>query len=147
MAKNKRILIIEDEISLRNVLRDELVQNGFSVREAKNGAEGLEMALTNHPDLILLDLVMPVMDGMTMLKKLRQQKWGKTAVVIILTNLISKNNAVNHFLTQSQHTYFLEKSNVKIGDVVKKIQERLSEVKPATQLSLKQKPNGAKSQK
>lgn len=130
MANNKRVLIIEDEASLRNVLRDQLVQDGFSVQEAKNGAAGLQVALDTHPDLILLDLVMPVMDGMTMLKKLRQDDWGKTAPVIILTNLVSKNSLVNQYLTQTKHSYFLEKSNMKIEDVVVKIRERLRE--PAT---------------
>lgn len=143
--KNKSILIVEDEPPQRNILRDELIQAGFSVLEAKNGVEGLEVALANHPDLILLDLVMPVMDGMTMLKKLRQNDWGATAVVIILTNLISKNNEVNNFLTQTKHTYFLEKSNVKIADVVKKIKERLNEVKPVSQPSGKNKPAETKS--
>lgn len=127
MANKKIVLIVEDEASLRNVLRDQLVQDGFSVMEAKNGAAGLKMALDSHPDLILLDLVMPVMDGLTMLKKLRREKWGKTAPVIILTNLVSKNPLVNQYLTQTHHTYFLEKSNIKIDEVVVKVRERLSE--------------------
>lgn len=128
MENKKIILIIEDETPLRNVLRDQLVQDGFSVQEAKNGADGLKVALDNHPDLILLDLVMPVMDGMTMLKQLRQDDWGKTAPVIILTNLVSNNSLVNQYLTQTQHSYFLEKTDVKIEDVVVKVRERLSEV-------------------
>lgn len=127
MKNKETILIVEDDAMLRNALHEKLTSVGFTMLEANNGYEGLRAALDKHPDLILLDLVMPVMDGMAMLKELRQDDWGKTARVIILTNLPSDNNLVNQYLTQSQHSYYLEKSDLKIEDVVKKVQERLSE--------------------
>ena len=83
----KTILIIEDEKSLRNAVVDLLHAKSFLVIEAKNGREGMELALSKHPDLILLDLIMPEMDGMSVLKKIREDKWGVTVPVIILTNL------------------------------------------------------------
>ncbi len=121
-----KILIVEDETPLMNALRDKLVREGFMAFGAKNGEEGLKTALEEHPDLILLDLVMPKMDGMTMLKKLRSQnEWGKTARVIILTNLTSADEQRNRDVAENEPSYYLVKSDWKIEDVVKKIKEEL----------------------
>mgnify|MGYP001559852829 CR=1 FL=1 len=122
----KTILIVEDELSLRNALCDKLTHEGFAVLEAKNGKEGLEVALREHPDLILLDLVMPKMDGMTMMKKLRgENEWSKTVPVIILTNLAGDNDQLLQDINETEPSYYIVKSNWKIEDVVAKIQERL----------------------
>lgn len=127
MNKKKIVLIIEDDAPLHNALHDKLVREGFIVSDATNGQEGLALALREHPDVLMLDLGLPVMDGMTMLKKLRQDAWGKNAAVIILTNLTSNNVRVNQYLTQSKHVYFLEKNEWKIEDVLLKVRERLAE--------------------
>ncbi|MBI5422209.1 response regulator [Candidatus Peregrinibacteria bacterium] len=82
----KTVLVVEDESLLRKSLVSALKAAKFKVVEAKNGKEGLERALKHRPDLILLDLIMPVMDGLTMLKKLRKDEWGKNVFVYILTN-------------------------------------------------------------
>ncbi len=63
MRSPNRILLVEDDSSLRETLADVLVDEGFEVSAAANGREALEKLAANHPDLILLDLVMPVMDG------------------------------------------------------------------------------------
>ena len=73
----KKILIVEDDNSVRKVFKDRLLQEGFSIIEASDGEEGLATALKEHPDLILLDILMPKMDGMTMLSKLHQDEWGR----------------------------------------------------------------------
>lgn len=125
MENQKKILIVEDETSLRNALRDKLLLEGFIVLEAKNGEEGLGVALRDHPDLILLDIIMPKMDGLTMLKKLREDVWGKNTKVILLTNL-SDNEKVSEALLQGSYDY-LVKSDWKIEDVVTKIRARLGE--------------------
>ncbi len=121
--KQKIILVVEDETALRNALGDKLKHGGFSVLEAKNGKEGLEAALREHPDLILLDIVMPVMDGMAMFKKLREDVWGKNAKVIMLTNLNDAEN-VAEAMEQGSFNYFV-KSDWKIEDVVAKVREKL----------------------
>lgn len=120
---NKKILIVEDELSLRGALRDKLIREGFNVLEAKNGEEGLRVALREHPDLILLDIIMPVMDGMTMLKRLREDVWGKEAKVVMLTNL-SDNEKLAEAITHGSYEY-LVKSDWKIENVVAKIKEKL----------------------
>lgn len=125
---NKKILIIEiveEDAPLRNVLKDKLIREGFDVLEAKNGKQGLDVALRNHPDLILLDILMPVMNGITMLKKLRKDAWGKNVKVIMLTNL-SENEKVADAMMQGSHDYFV-KSDWKIDDIVAKIKEKLTE--------------------
>ena len=120
----KTILIIEDEESLLQALKDKISrENHCNILEAKNGKEGLEMALKKHPDLILLDIIMPVMDGMTMLKKLREDKWGKDAKVIILSNLSDAEKA-SESLEQGVHDY-LVKTDWHIDDVVKKVRGTL----------------------
>ena len=85
--KKKSILIVEDELSLQKVLTEKLSHEGYLIIQASNGQEGLDSALREKPDLILLDILMPVMDGSAMLEKLRADEWGKKAKVIIIINL------------------------------------------------------------
>lgn len=125
--KNKKILIVEDETPLRNALREKLTREDFGILEAKNGEEGLEVALREHPDLVLLDIVMPRMDGLTMMKKLRQaNEWGKKVPIILLTNLTADDDKINQAITDNEPAYYLVKSNYTIEDLVEKIRERLS---------------------
>jgi CheY-like chemotaxis protein len=119
----KKILIIEDETVLIKILEEKLVAEKLKVLKAKNGKEGLATALAEKPDLILLDIVMPVMDGIAMLKKLRKDPWGETAKVIILTNLIndetiSKSEKLNV-------SNYLIKSDWKLVDLVDKVKKQL----------------------
>jgi len=120
----KKILIVEDESSLLSALVEKLTKEGFETLEAKNGEEGLVMAKKEKPDLILLDIVMPVMDGITMLKQMRNSDWGKEISVIMLTNL-SEDDKVDESLENGAFEY-LVKSDWKLEDVVKKIRIRLS---------------------
>src|SRR3989338_8237730 len=120
---NKKVLIVEDETPLRNAVGDILSFEGFTVFQARNGQEGLDIALKEHPDLILLDLMMPVMDGLTMLGKLRQDPdWGKDASVILLTNINDPEKIAQ--ATEAGTYDFLVKSDWNIEDVVKKIKAR-----------------------
>ncbi len=122
---DKKILIVEDETPLRNAVSDILTFEGFEVFQAKNGQEGLDAALTHHPDLILLDLMMPIMDGLTMLEKLRQDPvYGSKAAVILLTNINDPEKVA--MATEAGSYDFLVKSDWNIEDVVKKIKGRLN---------------------
>jgi DNA-binding response OmpR family regulator len=78
----KSILIVEDELRIRFLLRDYLMKEDYNVFEASNGEEGLFMFSTQKIDLVLLDIMMPIMDGLTMLEKLREVS---TVPVILLT--------------------------------------------------------------
>ncbi len=79
MKAQKTILVVEDEKILRDAVTDILRLKNFLSLEARNGKEGVELALREHPDLILLDLIMPAMDGMAAFKKIRQDAWGRRA--------------------------------------------------------------------
>ncbi len=119
----KTILIVEDESAIRNVLIDKFSSKDFIAIGARNGEEGLEVALDKHPDLILLDVIMPKMDGMTMLSKLREDTWGEKVKVILLTNL---NDPEKTLEAMKNGAYdYLVKSDWKIDDVVDKVKERL----------------------
>jgi DNA-binding response OmpR family regulator len=122
-AAEKKILVVEDEEPLRRILADELLEAGFQVVEAKNGAEGLEVAIAEKPDLILLDIVMPKMDGMNMLKRLRKHKWGKSVKVILLTNL--ENDSGKTIEAARYGVYeFMVKSRWKMKGVISYIRSK-----------------------
>lgn len=114
----KKILIVEDEQDLIEIIDEKFTREGFTVLKAGDGVEGLKVSLKEHPDLILLDIVMPRMDGLTMLKKLRQDSWGKTAEVILLTNLSPTEKSPTD-------TEYLIKSDWKLQDIVDKVKKKL----------------------
>jgi DNA-binding response OmpR family regulator len=115
----KKILIVEDEIAYVKLLRTRLEFN-YKVLDASNGKDGLAIAKKEHPDLILLDIIMPIMDGMAMLKELRKDHWGKEAKVILLTNLEASEKIVTQVTTDLPIYYFV-KSDVKLDDLLDKI--------------------------
>lgn len=78
----KSILVVEDEIRIRFLLRDYLIKDNFNIFEASNGEEGLEIFSKQKIDLVISDIMMPKMDGITMLEKLRE---ASTVPVILLT--------------------------------------------------------------
>ena len=118
-----KILIVEDEPTLLTALVDKFAREGFTVLTAENGQNGLKSALKNHPDLILLDIIMPVMDGLTMLNKLREDGQDKHTKVILLTNL-SDPGKIPESVAKSVCGY-LVKSDWKIEDVVKRVNKEL----------------------
>lgn len=106
-----KIAIIEDELSIVQMYEFKLTRDGFDVKTAANGKEGLELCEDFRPDLILLDLRMPVMTGEDMLEKLRTTQWGANIRVVVLTN-ISRDEApaklrllhVDRFIVKAHYT-------------------------------------------
>ena len=121
--KSKTIAIIEDDPVLAKTLEDALKDAGYKTVRADNGKTGLALVLKEHPDLILLDIVMPQMDGITMLNSLRQDYWGGDVPVIVLSNL-SEPAEITEALAHSAFDY-LVKSSWKLNDVVKKVESKL----------------------
>jgi len=121
----KTVLIVDDEPSLSSALIDVFIQADYNVLLAKDGEQGLVFAKKNHPDIILLDIIMPVMDGVTMLKKLRKDAWGKQAKVIMLTNLSSPDEEAMA-LSNNVEDYII-KSDWKIQDVVGLVNKKIGE--------------------
>ncbi len=105
------IAIVEDDTALSEMYRFKFERSGFRVETAQNGREGLDLAKKAKPDLILLDLRMPIMSGDEMLAQMRATDWGNDIRVIILTN-ISKSEApmglrflhVDRYIVKAHHT-------------------------------------------
>jgi len=87
------ILLVEDEPNVVSVIKRGLADYGFEVSVAANGATGLQMALDNDFDLVILDVMLPVMDGIQVCKLIRQQK--QSVPIIMLTALDSTENIVS----------------------------------------------------
>ncbi|OGE19736.1 hypothetical protein A3J19_01000 [Candidatus Daviesbacteria bacterium RIFCSPLOWO2_02_FULL_41_8] len=119
----KKILLIEDEVVLLELLAGKFNDSGFAVTTAQSAEAGIKLALRSHPDLILLDLILPKMDGLTMLKKLRKDKWGIGVPVIILSNL-NDQKKISEAMKIGVYD-FLVKSNVKLAEVVEQVREVL----------------------
>lgn len=116
----KKILIIEDDNILLEMYQDKFIKEGFEAIIAENGKIGLEKVINQKPDIILLDLMMPVMDGKRMLSKLREFPQFKRLPVIILTNAGQVDN-IKETQRYDNACDFLIKSNVSVDEVVKKV--------------------------
>ena len=123
-TEKKTILIVEDDLALRNVLVDKLTDEGFNVVQAVNGEDGLKVAEEKRPSLILLDIFMPQMDGITMLSKLRtMDAWGKHVTVLVLTNSTDAQTIAR--VSDFGGTDFLIKSEWSLEALVTRIREKL----------------------
>lgn len=126
VGKKTSVLVIEDEEIINKTYSEELRAYGLVVFSAGNGREGLALALKEKPDIILLDIMMPVMDGLTMMDKLRAtDEYGKTVPIILLTNRSPDEEGVLRAVVKNEPEYFLVKSDWKIDQVIVKIKERL----------------------
>jgi CheY-like chemotaxis protein len=116
---NTVLLIVEDDESIRQLYATAFTQAGIQVLEAKNGLEGVELALEHHPDAILMDIVMPIMPGHEAVKKIRLDPWGRHAKVIYLTNM---SDAENVFLAVEQGSEeYIIKANTPVKEVVNQV--------------------------
>lgn len=109
---------------LRRPMAIKLESEGFTVLEGQNGKTGLDIALAAHPDLILLDILMPEMDGIEVLKKLRGDVWGKTAKVVVLTHL----NNMEKIAEAAEYgaKEYIVKSDIKLDDLTEKVKTVLA---------------------
>lgn len=121
--KQKKVLVVDDDENLRMALTDKLKGIGFEVLEAKDGEEGLAKSFESHPDIILLDVMMPTMNGIDMLKKLRADDWGKDVQVIMLT-VLENAETLAEAMSSGSFTYMV-KTDVNVDRIVAKINEIL----------------------
>ena len=117
------ILVVEDEVAMLKAVANALSESGFEVLEAQDGEQGLALAMEKHPDLILLDLLMPKMDGLTMLKQLRKDEWGKRVKVMLLTQM-SESDRIAEALSYDAFQY-LHKPDWNLNDVVEHVRQAL----------------------
>jgi DNA-binding response OmpR family regulator len=115
----KHILIVEDEADIREAIAESLTEAGFKVTTAENGKIGLELALKEKPDLILLDIVMPEMTGHQVLKKLREDPWGKDVKVVMLTSMESTLDVATAY--EGMISDYIVKVHNSLDEIVKKV--------------------------
>ena len=120
----KKVLVVDDDENMNAVLMEKLNFSGFEAQGAFDGEEGLKRALEWHPDIILLDLMLPKMTGMDVLSKLREDAWGKGVKVIMLT-AVENAKLVSAAMERGAFTY-LVKIEHSLDDIVKKITDELT---------------------
>lgn len=124
-----RILLVEDDFFLADIYQTKLSVENYDVLVAQDGQEGLDMALAQHPDLILLDIMLPKMDGLEVLKKLKADPRGKDIPVILLSNL-GQEFVVKGGMNLGAVDYLL-KSDLTPREVIGKIQKYLPLIQEA----------------
>lgn len=117
----KKIVFVEDEIKFQKTLKDLFRIEGFDLFSAYDGEEGLKIIKQTFPDLILLDLILPKMNGFEVLKELKGNPETSKIPVVILTNLEGIKD-VEQALSLGAHTY-LVKANYSLTDLLNKIKE------------------------
>lgn len=121
MSKKKYILIIEDEQKLAFALERQLAKENFDVKIAWDGQEGLDMIVKQKPDLILLDLLLPKLSGMDILRNIRKSDDLKDLPVLIITNLVE--DAVLAEAGNLGIIDYVVKSNVSLSGIVEMIKK------------------------
>ncbi len=121
--RKRKILLVEDDTALASVYRSRLELEGFDVCEANNGEDALSLAVSEHPDLILLDVMMPKISGFDVLDILRNTPETTNIRVIMLTALSQPKDKER--AEQLGVDDYLVKSQVVIGDVVERVRYHL----------------------
>lgn len=123
MELNKKILIAEDEIAMLDALVKKFTMAGFEVVPASDGAEAVKLALKNKPDLLVLDIIMPKLDGLDVIKQVRADKWGSDVPIIMLTNLSDAQHVSE--AAKFKVFDFLVKTDWRLEDVVQLAKSKL----------------------
>jgi two-component system, OmpR family, response regulator MprA len=118
------ILLIDDDRALIEALKDKLEGRSYAVTIAYDGREGLALALAGQPDLIVLDVVMPQMNGWEVLDELIKDEWGKKAHVVMLSNSDDMEN-ISHAVEHNMREYII-KGDWPLDELADKIEEKLS---------------------
>lgn len=121
----KKILFIEDESALQRTVGDLLTSSGYTVIPALTGDDGIRLCISETPDLILLDLILPQKDGFEVLTKIRSADETKNTPVIVLTNL-EGSEEVERALSLGAHTYLI-KLHYSLDEVLEKIKKALGD--------------------
>lgn len=130
MKKKVRILLVEDDLALARAYEVRMNAEGFDVKHCPNGEEALQQALDYHPDLILLDIMMPRISGFDVLDILRNTKQTRHTKIIILTALSQPSDRQRAKDLGADE--FLVKSQAVITDVMKRIRFHLGMPEPET---------------
>ncbi len=117
--EKRTVLLVEDEQTLRELYGMAFIKAGLNIIMAENGEQGSRLALEHHPDVILLDIDMPLMNGHQAAEKIRLDSWGKTARIIFLTNHSDPQSVAHAIMTKPEE--FIVKAHTPIHDVVNQV--------------------------
>lgn len=119
---DKKVLIVEDDKDFLWILRQSFSSQSFSVVYALDGEEGLATAVKERPDLIIMDIMLPKMDGITAAKKIKEQ--GVNSQIIFLTNFKDVDH-INSVFEAVGETDYMVKSDIKIDAIIKRVKDKL----------------------
>ncbi len=122
---HKTVLVVDDEIALVKALEQVLKSEGYNVITAADGEQGFKQCIDHHPDLVLLDILMPHLDGLGMLEKLRtcEDEFCKKVPVVILTNLTNEDFEKN--ANKLGAPDYVIKSDTDLKSIVAMVHEKL----------------------
>ena len=118
---NKKILIVEDNADFRGILQQAFSDAGFNVVAASDGQEGLDMAVKENPDLIMMDVLMPRLNGIDSAKKIKEA--GVKSHIIFLTN-VNEEESISRAIEITQSDYLI-KSDLHVDKIVERVKEKL----------------------
>jgi CheY-like chemotaxis protein len=117
--EKRLVLIADDDESIRQLYTTALSLVGIEVLAASNGAQAIALALEKHPDVILMDIMMPGMDGHETVEKIRADAWGKSAKIIYLTNLSEPTDIAKAYAQKPEE--YIIKAHTDVKEVVNKV--------------------------
>lgn len=123
MSTQHAILIIEDECDLQDALATALTAEGFTVAQAYDGEEGLEKAESLKPNLILLDISLPKIDGLEVLRSLKKSEQGRDIKVVIMTALDDFEKMAE--VMDAGGDAYVVKTQISLSDLIQKIRSKL----------------------
>lgn len=120
----KTILVAEDEQAMLKTLAQKIENAGYNVLQASDGEEAINLAMEHQPNLVLLDILMPKMDGLSTMKKIREdESWGKYVPIILLTNL---SDSASMEEAARLNVDFLVKTDWRLEDIITLINNKLN---------------------
>ncbi len=127
MASTAKILIVDDDMTLRELYEERMKQEGYAIVSASDGEEAIEKAVKDKPDIILLDVMMPKINGIDVMKMLREKDETKAIPIIILTALVQEIGKIKDMMKPGDG--YLVKSEIMPKDVVTKVEDSLAKVR------------------
>ncbi len=122
-SDKKKILIVEDEIDLLDALATALEYEGFEALKADGGKKGIEMAKDERPALAIVDISMPKVNGIEVIKKYKEHDWGKDIKIIVMTALDDLEKMAE--VMEAGGDEYVVKTKVTLGDIVQKVKDKL----------------------
>ena len=118
-----RVLLVEDDDFLRKIYKTKLEREGFDVSVAVNGKEALRRIMKGNPQIVLLDIILPIMDGFEVLEHVKKDSSKSSIPIVMLTNLGQENEIEKGFKLGAED--YIIKSHLTVGEIIRKVKEIL----------------------